>query len=560
MNSVILEKYNKWLNCATEDVDISTELISMKDNEDKIVDAFYKDLTFGTGGLRGILGAGTNRMNIYIIRKASLGLAHYLINNFKNKSIAISYDSRIKSNLFAIEAATVFASVGIKVYIYKQLMPTPLLSYAVRELGCSAGVMVTASHNPSKYNGYKVYGPDGCQITTLAAEKITKEISKIDPFKVKHNDLNYYLKNNLIEFIPREIYDNFINRVKLESVVKDKEINKDVKIVYSPLNGTGLEPVTRILKETGFNNVILVNEQKDPNGLFPTCPFPNPEIEDAMSLGIKYAKENNADLLIATDPDCDRVGIALKNKNNEFTLLSGNQVGALLLDYVCKLRLENKTMPKHPYVVKTIVTTELIDSIAKKYNVELFSVLTGFKYIGELIGKLEIEKPDMTYILGMEESYGYLSGNHVRDKDAVNGSFIIAEMFAYYKTQNKSLLGVLDGLYKEHGFYLNKLETFEFDGIVGMKKMSKIMQYFRDHVTNIGKYNIDKKLDYNNGIDGMPKSDVIKFFLQGNTVTIRPSGTEPKLKVYYSIKAKDEPEALNIFKYLSAELGNIFKN
>lgn len=558
LSSEIKDKYCLWLKSINEDEDLVDELKAIKDNEEKIEDAFYKDLSFGTGGLRGIVGSGSNRMNIYTVRKVSLGLANYVNKSFlNNKTIAISYDSRIKSSLFAKTAAEVFASKGIHVFIYKQLMPTPLLSFAVRELKCAAGIMITASHNPSKYNGYKVYGPDGCQITDMAAELISKEMNLVDPFKIKTETFDFYIKNGLIEYISDDVYDSFIEKVKKESVLLGhSKINRDFKIVYTPLNGTGLKPITRILKETGFKNIILVKEQEQPDGLFPTCPFPNPEIKETMVLGMKYAKKNDADLLIATDPDCDRVGIAVKDNNN-YKLLTGNEVGCLLLDFICKQRIQNNIMPNHPIAVKTIVTTDLIDAIAKKYNVELISVLTGFKYIGDIIAKLEKNNSESSFILGMEESYGYLTGSYVRDKDAVDGSFMIAEMFAYYKTNGKSLFDRLNELYEEHGYFLNKLETFEFDGSIGTKKITNLMEYFRKNTNSIGKFKIDKVLDYSDGIDGLPKSNVIKYLFNGHTLTIRPSGTEPKIKIYYSIKEKSKEKALETYSAISSFIKNI---
>ena len=436
----LINKYNEWLEFATDDKDLKQELLAM--NDEQIEDAFYRDLAFGTGGLRGVIGAGTNRMNIYVIRKASQGLANYILKNFKdNRSIAISYDSRIKSTLFAKTAAEVFAANGIKVFIYKELMPTPCLSYAVRELKCSAGIMVTASHNPSKYNGYKVYNDEGCQITDNAAKEILSEIDRLDYFKDPvFGDFDNLLKEGKIEYIDDEIYTRFINRVKEESLLKDEQIDKSIRIVYSPLHGTGLKPVTRILKESGFNNFIVVKEQEEPDGNFTTCPYPNPEIKEAMQVGIDYCRKYDADLLIATDPDCDRVGIATKN-GNDYVLLSGNQVGILLLDYICSLRIKHGTMPKEPVAIKTIVTTDMAKVIADNYGVRVIEVLTGFKYIGEQIEFLRRQGKESSYIFGFEESYGYLSSGYVRDKDAVDGAFLIAEMFAFYKKQGLQSLG-----------------------------------------------------------------------------------------------------------------------
>ena len=543
-----MDEYKRWCLLAKEDADLVKELSSIKDDEAKIEDAFYRDLEFGTGGLRGVIGAGTNRMNIYVVRKASQGLANYVNKHFpNNRSIAISYDSRIKSTLFAKTAAEVFAENGLKVFIFKELMPTPCLSYAVRALKCSAGIMVTASHNPSKYNGYKVYGEDGCQITTKAAEEILNEINSLDIFNdVKHGDFDSLLKEGKIEYIDDEIYTRFINRVKEESVLGGEQVNKDVKIVYSPLHGTGLKPVLRILKETGYNNVIVVKEQEEPDGNFTTCPYPNPEIQEAMELGMEYAKNNNADLLIATDPDCDRVGIAVKGKDGRYVLVSGNQVGVLLLDFMCNMRIKHNNMPSNPVAVKTIVTTDMAKAIAERYGVRLIEVLTGFKYIGEQILFLEQKGQERSYIFGFEESYGYLSGSYVRDKDAVDGVFLIVEMFAYYKTQGISLLDKLEELYEQYGHYSNYLKSYEFEGSSGLTKMKDIMNRFRNDVKSIKDRKIKEIKDYSLGIEGLPKSNVLKlYFEDGSTVVLRPSGTEPKLKIYLSLIGKSEQENIS---------------
>ena len=561
MDKRIKEEYLRWCNSAFEDKDLVQELDSIKDDENKIEDAFYRDLEFGTGGLRGVLGAGTNRMNIYVIRKASQGLANYINKRFKdNRSIAISYDSRIKSTLFAKTAAEVFAENGIKVFIYKELMPTPLLSWAVRYLKCSAGIMVTASHNPSKYNGYKVYGSDGCQITTNAAKEILGEIELLDIFKdIRHGQFDELLKSKMINYIEDDVYTKFIDRVKEESVLKGEEVNKDCKIVYSPLHGTGLKPVLRILKETGYNNIIVVKEQEEPDGNFTTCPYPNPEIKEAMEVGIRYAKENDADILIATDPDCDRVGIAVKDKNGELVLVSGNQVGVLLLDFICNMRIKHHDMPKDPIAIKTIVTTDMAKAIAEHYGVDIIEVLTGFKFIGEQILFLEEKGQENRYIFGFEESYGYLSGGYVRDKDAVDGVFMIVEMFSYYKTHGISLLDKLEELYKKYGHYSNYLKSYEFEGSSGLKKMKDIMDYYRQDIKDIGGRLISNKKDYSLGIEGLPKSNVIKMYLDdGSTVVLRPSGTEPKLKIYLSILGDNESSNIKkrdlLFKDLEANL------
>ena len=535
------KEYLRWCKLVNEDNDLINELKAIQDDEKKIEDAFYRNLEFGTGGLRGVIGVGTNRMNIYMVRKASQGLANYVNKRYKdNPSIAISYDSRIKSDVFARSAAEVFAQNGIKVFIYKELMPTPCLSYAVRELHCSAGIMVTASHNPSKYNGYKVYGDDGCQITTKAAEEILSEIDALDVFNDPiHGNYDELLNNGQIEIISDDIYTKFIERVKKESLLVDEKIDKSVKIIYSPLHGTGLKPITRILKEVGYTDVIVVKEQEEPDGYFTTCPYPNPEIKEAMQVGIDYMKKYKADILIATDPDCDRVGIAVKDKD-DYVLMSGNQVGVLLLDYVCSMRIKHHNMPKDPVAVKTIVTTDMAKAIADHYGVRIIEVLTGFKFIGEQILYLEREGKEDSYIFGFEESYGYLSGGYVRDKDAVNGTFLIVEMFAYYKHLGISLIEKLNELYAQYGYYSNYLNTYEFEGAEGFYKMQSLMESFRNDIKGFGEYHIERMIDYSKGVDGLPKSNVLKMFLNdGVTLVIRPSGTEPKLKVYISISGEN---------------------
>ena len=548
MENALKEKFEIWLEKAVADPDLKPELEAMAGDEAKIEDAFYKDLEFGTAGLRGVIGAGTNRMNVYIVARASQGLSNYVINHFapEERRIAISYDSRIKSDVFAKIAAEVFAANGIKAYIFPQLMPVPCVSYATRYLKCAAGIMVTASHNPSKYNGYKVYGADGCQMTTAAANEVLGEIEKLDLFAdSKKIPFEEGLKAGSIEWIPEEVYTAFVEEVKKQSVVGDAEINKDVAIVYSPLNGAGLKPVLRTLKETGYTNITVVKEQEQPDGKFPTCPYPNPEIHEAMALGMEYAAKYNADLLLATDPDSDRVGIAVKDKDGSYQLLSGNQTGMLLTDYVCARRTENGTMPKDPVVIKTIVTTDMVEQIASHYGVRTVNVLTGFKYIGEQIGLLEKQGKADSYIFGFEESYGYLSGSYVRDKDAVDAAFLICEMFCYYKTRGISLLEKLDELYKTYGYCLNTLYSYQFEGAAGFAKMQEIMKDFQTAgIQEFGGRKVETLLDYNTGIDGLPKENVLKFLLEGHgSVVVRPSGTEPKLKTYVTVSATDKAAA-----------------
>ena len=563
MNDSILNNYQRWTERAIADIDVINELKDIAGNEEKIEDAFYKDLAFGTGGLRGVIGAGTNRLNVHTVAKASQGLADYVIKKFapEKRKIAISFDSRIKSDVFAKVAAGVFAANGIKVVIYSELMPTPCLSFAVRYLECVAGVMVTASHNPAKYNGYKVYGADGCQITTEAAAEILAEIEKLDIFDdVKMMSFERGFEEEKISYISEEVYTAFVEAVKKESVLGETQVNKDVAIVYTPLNGTGLKPVLRTLKESGYTNITVVKEQEQPDGNFPTCPYPNPEVRKTMELGIEYAKKNNADLLLATDPDCDRVGIAVKNKQGEYVLLSGNETGMLLLDYICSRRTEMQTMPQEPVAVKTIVTIDMAERIAAKYGVKTINVLTGFKFIGEQIGFLERQGKEDSYIFGMEESYGYLSGSYVRDKDGVNAAFLICEMFAYYASQKIGLLEKLNELYAEYGYCLNTLHSYTFEGSTGFEKMQNIMASFRKSITEFAGRKVLKCLDYSQGIDGLPKSDVLKFFLEDNcSIVVRPSGTEPKLKTYISVSAATKEAAQVIERELVQSAENIMQ-
>ena len=542
----IKNEYKRWLEYATADSDVASELKTM--GAAKIEDAFYRDLAFGTGGLRGVIGAGTNRMNVYTVAKASQGLADYLKKHDEHPSVAIGYDSRIKSDVFAKVAAGVFAANGVQVNIWPTLMPVPTVSFATRYLHTSAGVMITASHNPSKYNGYKVYGADGCQITTEAAAEILAEIEKLDIFAdVRTGDFEAGVASGSIQYIPDEVYTAFVNEVKAQSVLFGDEVDKDVAIVYSPLNGSGLRPVTRTLKEMGYTNITVVKEQEQPDGNFPTCPYPNPEIKEAMALGMEYAKRCNADLLLATDPDCDRVGIAVKNKAGEYELLTGNQVGLLLLDYICSQRIKHGKMPDAPVMVKTIVTMDMGEQIASHYGLRTVNVLTGFKFIGEQIGRLEQQGKADSYVFGFEESYGYLTGSYVRDKDGVDGAYMICEMFSYYKTQGISLLEKLEELYQAYGYCMNTLHSYEFDGSAGFAKMQSIMQAFRGDIKAFGGKKVVKLLDYAQGLDGLPKSDVLKFLLEGNcSIVVRPSGTEPKLKIYISVSAADKEAAEDI--------------
>ena len=549
------QEYTRWLSLAN-DPEIKAELSSMTPAE--VEDAFYRDLAFGTGGLRGILGAGTNRMNIYTVAKATQGLANYLLKQFPSPSVSLSYDSRLKSDVFSKTAASVLAANGIGVRLYPTLMPTPCLSYAVRVLRCSAGIMITASHNPARYNGYKVYGPDGCQITTEAASAILAEINKLDLFAdVRWGDFDAAISAGQIQYIPEEVYTAFTEEVKHQSVLFGDEVNRDLAIVYTPLNGTGLKPVTRALRESGFTNIRIVSEQEAPDGHFPTCPYPNPEIREAMELGLRLCEATGADLLLATDPDCDRCGIAVAAPEG-YRLLTGNEVGLLLLDFICSQRRKHNQMPANPVFVKTVVTMNLAEKIAAYYGVETVNVLTGFKYIGEVIGRLEEQGRASDFILGFEESYGYLTGSYVRDKDAVDAAFMICEMFAWYKTRGISLLEKLNELFQTFGYCKNTLHSYAFEGSAGFAKMQQVMASFHAGIPCFGGLPVENTVDYSLGINGLPKSDVLKFLLSdGCSIVVRPSGTEPKLKTYISVTASDQTTADAIENRLSSDLEKI---
>lgn len=559
MDNNLMEKYHLWQKLAVDDGDVADELMNM--TQAGVEDAFYRDLAFGTGGLRGVIGAGTNRMNIYTVAKASQGLADYLRKRYARPSVVIGYDSRIKSDVFAQVTAEVFAANDIAVHIWPQLMPVPTVSFATRYLKASAGVMITASHNPAKYNGYKVYGADGCQITTAAAGEILSEINKLDIFSdVKKESFASGLQSGKISYISDSVYTAFIDAVKSQSVLGDLAVDKNVAICYTPLNGAGLKPVIRALTEGGYTNITVVKEQEQPDGNFPTCPYPNPEIKEAMTLGMDYAKQHNADLLLATDPDCDRVGIAVRNSQGEYVLLSGNETGILLLDYICARRQALGIMPAEPVMIKTIVTMDLGERIATKYGVSTRNVLTGFKFIGEQIGFMEQAGKAENYIFGFEESYGYLTGSYVRDKDGVDAAFMICEMFAYYKNQGISLIDRLNELYKEYGYSLNTLHSYEFDGAAGFAKMQDIMKKFRQGLECIGGKQVLKVLDYSAGLDGLPQADVLKYLLEGNSsLVVRPSGTEPKLKAYISVSADSKEQATAIEAKMANELKAYFK-
>lgn len=557
------DKYDFWLSQTNLDGEVRSQLISMKDNEEEIFESFYKDLEFGTAGLRGVLGAGTNRMNVYTVAKATYGFAEYLKENFENPSVAIAYDSRINSELFAWTSARVMAKQGVKVYVYGELMPTPMLSYAVREYKCSGGIVITASHNPAKYNGYKVYGPDGCQAGIEMADAILEKIQQTDIFQAELAEKD----DELISIIPDSTVEKFVRTVLENRVYKDKDAVKDLKIVYTPLNGTGRMPVLRCLKKAGVENISVVKEQEMPDGNFPTCPYPNPEFREALQKGIEVLENSGGDILIATDPDADRVGTAVKHKG-KVRLITGNEMGVLMLDYICRIRTMQNTMPASPVAVKTIVTTAMVSDVASDYGVDLKNVLTGFKFIGEVIADLESQNRVGDYLLGFEESYGYLMGVHARDKDAVSAVMLIADMVAYYKTQGKTLCDVLDSLFEKYGWYNNRTVSFAFEGASGMEKMNSIMEKLRNdppkkisgaEITEISDY----KLSVTKSAKGeekitLPKSNVLAYKLSdGCSFVVRPSGTEPKLKVYMFAKSDSEEKACTRVEELKTSLEKI---
>lgn len=553
-------EYERWLAAELDDKDLTEELKSIQGKPEEISDRFYRNLEFGTGGLRGVIGAGTNRMNVYTVRKATQGLANYLNKHGKNPSVAIAHDSRIKSDVFARQAAAVLAANGIQAHLYPQLMPTPSLSYAVRYLHCDAGICITASHNPAKYNGYKAYGSDGCQITSEMADEVLNEINSLDVFDdVKYLDFDAAVREGKISYISDEVVDAFLADVKSQSILKGKA-GDGLKVVYTPLNGSGKMCVTRILDSIGIKDVTIVPEQSEPDGNFTTCPFPNPEIREALQKGLELCEKVKPDLLLATDPDCDRAGIAVK-QGDEYILLTGNEVGVLLLDFIAKSRIAQGTMPKNPIAVTTIVSTDMATSVAKEYGVELIHVLTGFKYIGDQIALLEAKGESDRYIFGFEESYGYLSGGYVRDKDAVDASMLICEMALSYKQQGKTLVDAIHALYEKHGYFLNTLMNFGFEGEDGMKKMSSIMETLRTHApARIAEFGVIGWSDYEESkrYDGdsvseitLPKSNVLEYRLEnGSKLIVRPSGTEPKIKIYLSAKGVDKADSESIVEKL----------
>ena len=547
------ELYKLWLEKAVDDPDLTSELrgLDPEKDADAVFDRFYRDLEFGTGGLRGVIGAGTNRLNIYVIRRATRGLCDYLKAAGLPLSVAIGYDSRIKSDLFAREAARVIAGCGLTAYLYPRLEPTPALSWAVRYYKTGAGICVTASHNPAKYNGYKVYGPDGCQITLEAAAAVLERINAREMFPEEVlPTLEEGLASGNIRYIGEDCLEAFLDAVQGQSLTEGKQA---LKVVYTPLNGAGLECVTKILNRIGVEDVTVVPQQEKPDGHFPTCPYPNPEIREAMELGLRLCREVKPDLLLGTDPDCDRMGVAVP-QGDDYRLISGNEMGVLLLDYICRKRLENGTMPENPVAVTTIVSTDMADAVAKEYGVELRRVLTGFKFIGEQIAMLEAEGHPERYILGFEESYGYLSGTHVRDKDAVNASMLCCEMTAWYRAQGKTLAQAMDDLYAKHGCYYNDLASFTFEGADGMAKMAAIMDTLRSNPPKqLAGEPVVSTVDYSGEGTGLPRSNVLQFQSASGKLLVRPSGTEPKIKLYLSGRAETMDQAKQLCRRVLEE-------
>ena len=542
-----LEDYKRWAAAELEDPALARELKEIAGDDEQIKDRFAVALKFGTAGLRGVLGAGTNRMNIYVVRQATQGLANWVKTQGGSQSVAISYDSRINSDVFAKTAACVLAANGIHVRIYDALMPVPALSFATRYYKANAGIMITASHNPAKYNGYKAYGPDGCQMTDDAAAIVYAEIQKTDVLTgAKRIPFEEGLSSGMIQYVGEDCKEALYDAIKARSVRPGLCKTAGLKLVYSPLNGSGLVPVTRVLHDIGIDDITIVPEQQYPDGRFPTCPYPNPEIFEALKLGLELAEKNGADLMLATDPDADRVGIAIRCPDGSYELVSGNEVGVLLLDYICQGRIEKGTMPANPVAVKSIVSTPLADAVAKSYGVEMRNVLTGFKWIGDQIARLEAAGQVDRFIFGFEESYGYLAGPYVRDKAAIIGSMLICEMAAYYRSIGSSIKERLEEIYAKFGRYLNKVDSFEFPGLSGMEKMAGIMDGLRKNPpAEIGGYKVASVTDYQDTEKtGLPKANVLIYALEGGaTVVVRPSGTEPKIKTYFTTLGKDLAQA-----------------
>lgn len=565
--------YNEWLEKAVADPDLRAELESIKGKDDEILDRFYRCLEFGTAGLRGVIGAGTNRMNYYTVCQATQGLSDFLNAHFEHPSIAIGYDSRIKSDYFSKEAAKVLAANGIKVYLFKELQPTPCLSFAIRYFKTSSGIILTASHNPAKYNGYKCYNANGYQMTDEEANETYEYIKKVDYFTgIKSMDFDEAVANGLIEYMGDEVIDAFLDEVVKQCVNPDITKNAGLKVIYTPLNGTGNKPVRKILGRIGVKEVYVVPEQEMPDGNFPTCPFPNPEIKQAFECALKMAEDIQPDLLLATDPDCDRVGIAVKDGNGGYKLMSGNEVGAMMLNYLLSQKKEKGLLSENSIAVKSFVSTDLAEVIARKYNCTFKNLLTGFKYIGELITQLEAQGRADDFVMGFEESYGYLAGTHARDKDAVVASMLICEMAAYYKTKGKSLAEVMDSIYDEFGYYFNTVSSYTFEGASGMEKMAAIMDGLRtDTPKSFGGMEVTVIDDYKTSVStniadsgtktiDLPKSNVLAYTLtDGNKIIVRPSGTEPKIKAYITAIGKTRAEAQAIADKLLADADALMK-
>ena len=557
-----LDEYKRWLSANLIDFDLHAELASIENDDEAIKERFAVALKFGTAGLRGTLGAGTNRMNIWVVRQATQGVADWVKTQGGTQTVAISYDSRLKGWTFAKDAAAVLAANGIHVRLYDELMPVPALSFATRYYHCNAGIMITASHNPAKYNGFKAYGPDGCQMTDYAAAIVYDQIQKTDVLTgAKYITFAEGVENGLIQFVGDDCKEALYQAIESRQVRPNLCKTAGLKLVYSPLNGTGLVPVTRVLRDMGITDITIVPEQEYPNGYFTTCPYPNPEIYEALEKGLELAKKVGADLMLATDPDADRVGIAMKCPDGSYELVSGNEMGVLLLDYICAGRIEKGTMPKNPVAVKSIVSTPLADLVAKHYGVELRHTLTGFKWIGDQIAQLEAHGEEERFIFGFEESYGYLAGSYVRDKDAIVGSMLICEMAAYYRSIGSSIKQRLEEIYAQYGRFLNKVDSYEFDGLSGMDKMAGIMNTLRTNppVEFAGR-KVVSLTDYNKPEEtGLPKANVLIFGLEdGATVVVRPSGTEPKIKTYFTTLGKDLAEAQKEKDELAAVLKPLF--
>ena len=541
------EEYNRWLQADLVDFDLKHELHQIADDDEAIKDRFAVALKFGTAGLRGVLGAGTNRMNIWVVRQATQGVADWVKTQGGTQTVAISYDSRLKGWNFARDAAGVLAANGIHVVIYDELMPVPALSFATRYYHCNAGIMITASHNPAKYNGYKAYGPDGCQMTDDAAAVVYASIQKTDVLTgAAYMSFAQGVQEGLIQFVSDECKKALYAAIEACQVRPGLCAKAGLKLVYSPLNGTGLVPVTHVLQDMGITDITIVPEQEYPNGYFTTCSYPNPEIFDALKLGLELAKKEGADLMLATDPDADRVGIAMKCPDGSYELVSGNEMGVLLLDYICAGRIEKGTMPEHPVAVESIVSTPLAEAVAKHYGVELRHTLTGFKWIGDQIAQLEAKGEEKRFIFGFEESYGYLAGSYVRDKDAIVGSMLICEIAAYYRSRGSSIKQRLEEIYAQYGRYLNKVDAFEFDGLSGMEKMAGIMSGLRRNApVSFAGHKVVKVTDYEDSeATGLPKANVLRYDLDdGAVVIVRPSGTEPKIKTYFTTRGTTLAEA-----------------